>query len=90
MTSLHTTNGKGHGCDPVPFQRHTINELHYHTGQRPGKPVETLKAKFALAGHQVHEGSNDDFIVTRWGMSRYCADIGALRRFARVVGVNHG
>jgi len=66
------------------------NIVVFPTVSESGKALATLKAKFALAGHQVHEGSNDDFIVTRWGMSRYCADIGALRRFARVVGVNHG
>ena len=66
----------------------THNVVDFPTDQ--DKVIATLKARFALAGHQVHEGSNDDFIVTRWGMSRFCADIGALRMFARVLGVQHG
>jgi hypothetical protein len=51
-----------------------------------------LIARLARAGHLVHEGSEHSFTVVhpRWGMSRYCADFGALQRFARTVGVQHG
>mgnify|MGYP000004324670 CR=1 FL=1 len=89
MTTAHTTNGKGHGCYPVPFQKHTTNELDYPTGQRPGKALETLRAKFALCGHIVHDGGNDDYIVVKsdWCMSRHCRDYAALVAFGRVLGV---
>ncbi len=89
MTIAHTPNEKGHGCNPVPFQKHTTNELDYPTGQRPGKALETLTAKFAMRGHLVHEGGNDDYIVVKsdWCMSRYCENFAALQRFASVVGV---
>ena len=51
-----------------------------------------LIARLARAGHLVHEGSEHSFTVVhpRWGMSRYCADFGALQRFARTVGAQHG
>ena len=66
----------------------TPNVVDFHAVSDSGKAVATLKARFAIAGHQVHEGSNDDLIVTRWNMSRYCADLASLRTFARVLEVN--
>ena len=89
MTTARTTNEKGHGCDPVPFQNHTTNDLDYPTGHRPGKASAGLKAQFARAGHLVHEGGNDDYIVvkTDWCMSRHCRDYAALIGFGRQLGV---
>lgn len=89
MTTAHTTNGKGYGCDPVPFQKHTINAIDYPLSERPRKAVETIKAKFALRGHAVHDGGNHDFIVVQsnWGHSRYCQNFAALVGFARQLGV---
>lgn len=57
---------------------------------RPGKASATLKAQFALAGHMVHEGGNEDYIVVQanWGMSRHCSDFAALIAFARQIGVS--
>lgn len=89
MTTVHCINGKGHGCDPVPFQKHTINDLDFPTGDRPSKALATTKAKFALRGHSVHDGSNRDFIVVHmhWGHTRYCRDYAALIGFGRQLGV---
>lgn len=53
-----------------------------------GKVIATLIAKFALAGHVVHQGQCGDFTVGRWGMSRYCQDAKALKAFAIQVGVD--
>ena len=50
------------------------------------KDRESLIAKLALAGHQVRKGSNNDFLVSKWGMTRYCTDFAALRSFAIVLG----
>ena len=60
------------------------------TSSNSDKP--NLIARLARAGHLVHEGSEHSFTVVhpRWGMSRYCADFGALQSFARAVGVQHG
>ncbi len=75
------------GWQSEAFADHTHNVVDFATARDSGKAVASLKARFALAGHQVHEGSNNDFIVTRWNMSRHCPDLAALRIFARVVGV---
>ena len=89
MTTAHTTNEKGHGCDPVPFQNHTTNDLDFPISERPSKALATIKAKFALHGHSDHDGSNQDFIVVQkdWGHSRYCQDYAALIGFGRQLGV---
>lgn len=77
------------GLPSEPFADHRNNIVDFPSADDSSKALATLKAKLALAGHQVHEGSNNDFIVVKadWGMSRHCPDMAALRRFARVVGV---
>ena len=75
------------GLPPEPFDNHSLNVIDFATAQHPRKALARLKAQFAQVGHQVYDGGNDDFIVTRWGMSRYCPDLTALRTFARVLGV---
>lgn len=50
------------------------------------KRLATIIAKMTLAGHQVHRLEHG-FLVTRWGMSRHCPDLGSLAGFARQVGV---
>ena len=73
-------------CGTKGFGNHSSDTINFTEDPRPGKALETLKAQFAIVGHQVYEGSADDFIVTRWGMSRHCPDLAALRSFARVLG----
>lgn len=50
------------------------------------KTIATLTAQLALKGYEVHEGSSEDFLVTRWNLSRYCQDLAALIAFADEVG----
>lgn len=89
MTTAHTTNEKGHGLHPVPFQNHTTNGLDFPMVDGQSKALATIKAKFALRGHSVHGGGNQDFIVVQkdWGHSRYCRDYAALIGFGRQLGV---
>ena len=53
-----------------------------------GSAIETQIARLALAGHHVIKGDRNDFVVTKYGLTRYCADYAALVGFARQVGVN--
>ena len=89
MTTAHNTNEKGHGCDPVPFENHTTNALDFPIFDDASKALANTKAKFALRGHSVHDGSDRDFIVVQkdWGHSRYCRDYAALIGFGRQLGV---
>jgi len=54
-----------------------------------GKAIAHQIARLALAGHRVHRAEGGDFLVTRWGQTRYCADFAELQAFAVKVGVNH-
>ena len=87
MTTKYTTSEKGYGCDPVPFQKHTTNDLDFPTSERKAKAISTLTAQLALHGHAVHDGLSGDFLVCRWGMSKYCQDFDELQAFAVKLGI---
>ena len=90
MTNAHTTNEKDPRVTSTgPFENHTTNDLDYPTGHRKGTAFAALKAKFERAGHLVHDGGNEDYIVVKsdWYMSRHCPDYAALVLFGRVLGV---
>ena len=72
------------GCPSEAFTNQSHNVLDF---PMIDKGLATLKAKFAMAGHQVRDGDAGDFLVTRWGMSRWCENFVALQAFARVLGV---
>lgn len=50
------------------------------------KVVNTLIARFALMGHTVHRLADGGFLVERWGLTRHCADVTALRAFLVQIG----
>lgn len=52
-----------------------------------GNAIANQIARLALAGDHVHKGGEGDFIVCKYGMTRYCADITELAAFARQLGV---
>lgn len=51
------------------------------------RAAKTLVAKLALAGHTVHQDRFGGFLVSRWGVSRFCMDYESLREFAKQIGV---
>jgi len=53
------------GCQSEAFTNQSHNVVDFPTID---KGLATLKAKFAMAGHQVRDGDTGDFLVTRWGM----------------------
>ena len=90
MTTAHTNNGKDPRVTSTgPFENHTTNESDYRIEHRTGRASAALKAKFERAGHLVHDGGNDDYIVVKadWCMSRHCPNYAALILFGRVLGV---
>ena len=90
MTTAHTTNEKDPRVTSTgPFENHTTNELDFKTFADASKALTTIKAKFDLHGHGVHDGDNNDFIVVQknWGHSRHCRDYAALIGFGRQLGV---
>ena len=80
-------NEKAHGCDPVSFQNDTTKVSIIPLDKAARKHEKTLIAQFSIAGHLVHKGECGDYLVLRWGMSRFCKDLEALEAFAKQVGV---
>ena len=66
----------------------TTNDLNFATGTRRSKAEATQIAELALAGHAVHKGKSGDYLVCKYGMSRYCQDFDELQLFARKLGVS--
>lgn len=54
------------------------------------KEINNGIAHLALNRHVVHRAKAGDFIVCKYGMSRYCRDGAELLAFARQLGVLHG
>ena len=50
-----------------------------------GKARATIAARFALRGYSLHQLADDSYLVTRWNLSRPCADLHAARRFLALV-----
>lgn len=50
------------------------------------KARANLIAALAMRGYAAHQLTEGGFVVTRWGLHRFCADLPALAAFARQVG----
>ena len=85
----HHTNGKApEACDSEGLDIDTTDQLNFATGMRHGKAEATQIAELALAGHAVHKGKCGDYLVCKYGLSRYCQDFEELQAFARKLGVS--
>ena len=54
---------------------------------RDGKAIANQIARLALAGHAVHKRQSGDYIVSKYGMTRYCTNFAELQAFAVKLGV---
>jgi len=89
---LNTPNEKAPGAYGSKGLHINTNSADFATKQaihqaQAEKSATTLIAKFALAGHAVHRGQTGDFIVSRWGQTRYCKNFAELQAFATKLGV---
>lgn len=71
-----------------PLGDHTVEATDFPTTEQQHKQEVTQIAKLALAGHAVHKGQSGDYLVCKYGMSRYCQDFLELQAFARKLGVS--
>ena len=84
----NTTNEKAPGaCNTEGFDTDTTNDLNFATGTRRGKAEAKVLVQLALGGHMVHRGQYGDYLVSKYGLSRYCEDLDDLQDFARQLGV---
>jgi hypothetical protein len=63
------------------------NSSYYPTPQHQSKAESTLLARLALAGHVVHKGHCNDYLVCKYGFAQYCQDLVTLDGFAQELGV---
>lgn len=85
---------RGHNLNRFDAEKHHDHCLHSTVSslpisERPSKALATIKAKFAMHGHAVHDGDIRDFLVVQssWGHTRHCRDYAALIAFGRQLGV---
>ena len=83
----HTTNRKAPAPTKVQGAFQNTNDADSRTSATEGKALATQIAWLALAGHVVHKGQLGDFLVCKYGMSRWCKDFAELQAFSRKLGV---
>ena len=86
---IHLTSNGLAAANNQPAETYKADSYYYPTDTRLRKEGQTLIALFALAGHVVHRGRCDDFIVCKFGYSRYCQDLNELHAFAMRMGLCH-
>ena len=90
MTSTASTpKAESPGLPTEAFLNHSLSAFDYPIAHRSRKASEVHKASFARAGHIVHDGGNNDYIVVKADqrMSRHCWSHAALMAFGRQLGV---
>jgi len=65
------------------------NIVDFPTAEQKSKAIANQIARLALAGHHVHKGTEGDYLVCKYGLSRWCKDFAELRAFAVKLGVSH-
>jgi hypothetical protein len=85
----NTTNRKAPAPTKVQGAFQNSTEPDCPTASPECKAIGMQIQQLALAGHVVHKGQSGDFLVCKYGMSRYCQDFAELQAFARQLGVNH-
>ncbi|MDL9998267.1 hypothetical protein QTI24_06610 [Variovorax sp. J22P240] len=61
--------------------------LEPHARADAGALLARLRADLVLRGHELVQLPGGAFIVSRWQLSHYCADLEDLRAFAQRLGV---
>jgi len=64
------------------------NTVNFPTAARKSQAIANQIAVLALAGHTVHKGTEGDYLVCKYGLSRWCKDFAELLAFAKKLGVN--
>ena len=87
-----TRSGQGNGFQDTEQNGHgnftpAQGNIVHLAPERQAKDTATLIAKLALAGHAVHRGDDGDFLVCKYGLSRWCENLSELQEFAKKLGV---
>ena len=77
----YTTSNKK-AADAINANGHSTHS-NCPTAGADGKALATQIAQLAMAGHAVHKGQAGDFLVCKYGLSRWCKDFAELETFSR-------
>jgi hypothetical protein len=87
---MDATKGNGlttpHSQPAKTLSKHTADSA---TIDQHSKAESNLIERLVLARHTVHQGRDGDYIVSKYGLSRYCTDLAELQTFAIKLGVCH-
>ena len=91
MTNTNTTK-KAAGASNTNGLHTDTAILNFATGAAikqayDGKAIASQIERLTLAGHAVHKGTDGDFLVCKYGLSRWCQDFPELAAFALKLGV---
>ena len=90
MIHTNTQQKAPRACDSEGLHNDTNSadfRSHGATNQaHDGKAIANQIARLALAGHVVHKAQGGDYLVSKFGMTRYCKDFAELLAFAKKVG----
>lgn len=86
------TNEKAAGASNTNGLHTDTNGSNFRTGEAINqaynrKAIANQIVRLALAGHTVHKGQSDDYMVCKYGLSRWCQDFPELAAFALKLGV---
>lgn len=94
MTHTNTNRKAPNAQSKVQGAFQNTNAASFRTGGAinqalDSKAIATQIARLTLAGHTVHKGIDGDFLVCKYGLSRWCQDFAELAAFALKLGVHH-
>ncbi len=90
MTHTNTNEKSPNAPSKVQGDFQNTNAVDFPTAEQKSKGVAYQIGRLMLAGHAVHKGTDGDFLVCKYGLSRWCKDFAELQAFAKKLGVQHG
>ena len=91
MTHANTQRKAPGACDSKGLHTNTNSADFRSQGARnqahDSNAIAHQIARLALAGHVVHKGQFGDYLVSKFGMTRHCANFAELAAFAQKLGV---
>ena len=85
---MHTNiNRKAPTPSKVQGAFQNTNIVDFPTAEQKSNAIANQIAALALAGHTVHKRTDGDYLVCKYGLSRWCKDFAELQAFAEKLGV---
>lgn len=87
VPGVNTPNEKAPPPSKVQGAFQITNTVNFPTAAQKCQAIAHQIAALALAGHHVHKGTDGDYLVCKYGLSRWCMDFAELQAFSKKLGV---